>query len=194
MKTSVRPSLLCVRHAIVLVAVMLVSGLSQAQSDSTESVEDTAANPYIFNQDMYMLYADEDTRPYQVEALVSEAQKHLGTPYVPAGKTPGGFDCTGFLGYIHRLYGVYLPFFSWQFETLGTEIALEQARKGDLVLFRGQDAGQPRIGHAGLVVSSQAGKLKFIHASNSFGVRYDQLPDNAYFRNRYAKCIRLAKQ
>ena len=41
--------------------------------------------------------------------VVDYALKFLGTPYVWAGSTPSGFDCSGFVMYVYRHFGISLP-------------------------------------------------------------------------------------
>ncbi|MBR5029087.1 MAG: C40 family peptidase, partial [Bacteroidales bacterium] len=39
------------------------------------------------------------------DAVISEAKRYIGTPYRAAGKTPRGFDCSGFTRYIYSQFG-----------------------------------------------------------------------------------------
>ena len=42
-------------------------------------------------------------------AIVTLAQKHLGTRYVYGGASPKGFDCSGFTMYVYSQFGISLP-------------------------------------------------------------------------------------
>ena len=51
------------------------------------------------------------------ENLISEALKHQGISYFWGGKTPKGFDCSGFTQYLHKQFGMPIRRDAWmQFE------------------------------------------------------------------------------
>jgi len=41
--------------------------------------------------------------------IVEVAKAYIGTPYVSGGAAPGGFDCSGFVGYVYRQFGANIP-------------------------------------------------------------------------------------
>ena len=43
-----------------------------------------------------------------VADMISYAKKFMGTRYVRGGKSPKGFDCSGFTGYVFRQFGYNL--------------------------------------------------------------------------------------
>jgi peptidoglycan hydrolase CwlO-like protein len=68
-------------------------------------------------------------------AIVSEAMKYLGTPYVWGGTTPNGFDCSGFTQYVFAKVGISLPRVTYEQEYSGTVISINEAKAGDLLFW-----------------------------------------------------------
>jgi peptidoglycan DL-endopeptidase CwlO len=91
-------------------------------------------------------------------ARVSDyALRFLGTPYRYGGASPRtGFDCSGFVAFVYRHFGVALPHYTFaQFE-LGRRVARRALEPGDLVFFDG-------LNHVGLYI----GRGRFIHAPHT---------------------------
>lgn len=70
-------------------------------------------------------------------AIVAEARKYVGTPYVHRGTSPGGFDCSGFTSYVFSKFGVSLPTSSSAQRGAGRVVSAAEARPGDLVWWPG---------------------------------------------------------
>ncbi|MGX7418344.1 coiled-coil domain-containing protein [Carnobacterium gallinarum] len=70
------------------------------------------------------------------QAIVAEAANYLGTPYVWAGKSPGGFDCSGFTGYVYsRVLGKSIGGFTVPQESSGVEVPMSALQAGDLLFW-----------------------------------------------------------
>ena len=80
--------------------------------------------------------------------VVQTALKYLGVPYVWAGASPGGFDCSGLVMYVYAQLGVSLPHSSAAQYNCGTHVSRDQLVPGDLVFY-----GSP-IHHVGIYVGN----------------------------------------
>jgi cell wall-associated NlpC family hydrolase len=91
--------------------------------------------------------------------LVSYAQRFLGIPYLWAGKTVKGFDCSGFTQFVHKMFGISIRRDAWmQFEdgAFVSDNPLE-GQPGDLLFFA--ESGS-RVTHVGFCL----GKGRVLHA------------------------------
>ena len=165
---------------LVLLAMMLCSTyvLASAEdvatpSDLADSTATTAPSeppapkhmkrkPTLYEIPAEVLEADAD-----FAALMAEAEKYIGYPYVWGGSSPEtSFDCSGFVCWVFRTSGVYdtgrrgaTGLFH-----LCSEVSAEDARPGDLVFFNdpSRNAGKA-CSHVGIYV----GDGKHIHSSSS---------------------------
>jgi peptidoglycan DL-endopeptidase CwlO len=105
--------------------------------------------------------------PVIADSLVSYAQKFIGTPYVWAGVSPSGFDCSGFVYYVFIHFGYTIQRSSSGLNTAGVKVNMDEVTKGDLILFTGTNPDDKSVGHVGIVISNKGEPLHFIHASSS---------------------------
>ena len=68
-------------------------------------------------------------------AIIAEAAKYVGTPYVFGGSSPSGFDCSGFVSYVYAQFGISLPRSSGAYWNVGTRVSSPQA--GDIIVTPG---------------------------------------------------------
>ncbi|WML46849.1 C40 family peptidase [Neobacillus sp. PS3-34] len=108
--------------------------------------------------------------------LTEYAKNFIGVPYVWGGTTPQGFDCSGFLSYVFKEYGVQLPRTSAEQFQQGEKISTNEMVPGDLVFFTTYKSGPS---HAGIYL----GDNKFIHAS-PHGVEIASL-NLSYYKSRF---------
>lgn len=112
--------------------------------------------------------------------VLETAEQYLGTPYKYGGKTPGGFDCSGFTSYVMAKNGIALSPTSSLQAKQGKKVSSTHAKKGDLVFF--EHGG--KINHVGIVKEAHKNKLYVIHSTTSSGVRIDEVLHNPYWANR----------
>lgn len=82
-----------------------------------------------------------DATPEQL-AVVREAMRWLGVPYVWGGASPSGFDCSGLVTYVYARFGVPLPHGATMQSRLGRPVPLDRLQPADLVFF-----GSPSFYH-----------------------------------------------
>ncbi len=85
--------------------------------------------------------------------VVAYAKNFIGVPYVWGGSTPSGFDCSGFVQYVYRHFGISLPRTTYSQIAMGRSVSRANLVPGDLVFFRS-------AGHVGIYVGNET----YIHA------------------------------
>lgn len=156
---------------LILISLNTVRG-TEAYPDSTDSCR-------IKHQEM-------------VDNVLTYAKNYLGTPYKYGGKNARGFDCSGFMHYIFEPYGLNLPYSSRSYTSVGEEIDVTHARKGDFALFKGRNASSTSIGHVALVADvDENGSIYIIHATIHKGVTIDDMTTQDYYRKRYVSMRRI---
>lgn len=108
----------------------------------------------------------------RAEELVKIAKKYLGTPYVFGGKSPSGFDCSGYVKYVIKEFGYPdIPDGATNQKSGSENISESEVREGDLIFFDTARLGSA-VDHVGMVISEPgSSKIRMIHASSSGGVK-----------------------
>ena len=97
------------------------------------------------------------------------AKQMLGKPYMYAGETPAGFDCSGLVKYSYGRAGISLPRDTQAQRRMSVLVSMRSLREGDLLFF---DREGRKTSHVGMYI----GNGRFIHASSNGGkVRTDSL-------------------
>lgn len=135
-------------------------------------------------------YLDYDVPPEALEdetfaAMLAEAEKYLGFPYVWGGSSPStSFDCSGFVSWVLNHSG-------WDVGRLGaqglcnitTPVSASNARPGDLVFFKGT-YDTPGVSHCGIYV----GNSMMIHCGDP--ISYANINSN-YWQSHFYTFGRL---
>ena len=122
----------------------------------------------------------------KAQILLSMARQYVGVPYVWAGRSPSGFDCSGFIYYVFDQLGYGLPRMAdGQFE-VGIPVSRNSLEPGDLVFF---ETYEPGPSHVGIYI----GNDQFIHASSGAGHVTVTPLNKTYYRDRYLGARRILK-
>ncbi len=94
-------------------------------------------------------------------AIVNEALRYRGTPYVYGAMSPKGFDCSGYTSWVFKnAAGISLPRTARGQAAAGVAVSLAEARPGDLLIF---DTVGGRPSHVGILLENR----KFSHAASA---------------------------
>ena len=147
---------LAARKVIEAKVARLIAG-HEAQLQAIQDKEAQAAQDAADAADA--LDTDTGTGPVGVShgAVVTEAIKWLGVPYVYGGSSPSGFDCSGLTMYCYATVGISLYHNAAEQQRSVTAISADQLQDGDLVFF-----GSPAY-HVGIY----AGGGQMIHAPHT---------------------------
>ena len=119
--------------------------------------------------------------------MLKSINSYKGVPYLWAGDTRRGMDCSGFTMKVFQESSNYtLPHNAAAQYKLGFKVNQRQLKLGDLVFFR--DIESKGISHVGIYV----GDDMFAHASLSKGVVYSSMKED-YYRKRYVSARRILR-
>ena len=135
-------------------------------------------------------YTDYDIPPEALDdevfaAIIKEAEKYLGYPYVWGGSSPStSFDCSGFVSWVINHFG-------WDVGRLGaqglcnicTPVSSANVKPGDLVFFTGT-YDTPGVSHVGIYV----GNNMMIHCGDP--ISYANL-NSSYWQSHFYRYGRL---
>jgi cell wall-associated NlpC family hydrolase len=117
--------------------------------------------------------------------IVANAMKYVGYRYVFGGTSPSGFDCSGFVYYIHNHSGAPVGRGMWQQYNGGAHIPMSALQPGDTVFFA--NTYMAGLSHDGIYI----GGGQFVHASDeSTGVTISSIY-SSYWQAHYVGATRL---
>lgn len=113
-----------------------------------EAAKNSGGGKYIFNGN--------ETASEKSQLIIAYAKTFLGLPYIWGGKTPVGFDCSGFTAYVYNHFGYSVPTYSGDQAYVGKEVDGNDIQPGDLIVYEKKNG----IGHVAIYI----GGGQFIHA------------------------------
>ena len=121
------------------------------------------------------------------EQVAATAKKYIGCAYIFGGTSPSGFDCSGFVQYIYKLYGYNLYRTADVQLNNGYSVSRSNLKPGDLVFFANTYNTSAAASHVGIYI----GNDQFVHAANSSdGVKTSALSES-YYATRYVGARRI---
>jgi len=133
----------------------------------------SACSKQVLSPDLPVTAAPPEESPASRNATAARlATRYLGAPYVWAGSSPSGFDCSGLVMYAFGQVGVAIPHNAAQQFRLGTPVDRDRLVTGDVVFFN-------QLRHNGIYL----GNGRFVHATKPGGVKIARLDDD-WFRTR----------
>ncbi|MBX7227422.1 MAG: C40 family peptidase [Chitinophagales bacterium] len=108
----------------------------------------------------------------KIDSLLNYSEKFLGIPYVYGGKSPKGFDCSGYVSYIFRHFNISTPVRAMDYAHFGEKVSKDCVQPGDVICFKGRSLSSSYIGHVGIVTAVDGDEITFINAASSKGISY----------------------
>ena len=120
-------------------------------------------------------------------ALMEEAQKHLGKPYVFGASGPDTFDCSGFVSYVlsHSTHPGFGRTNAQGIYNQCTPVSPANAQPGDLIFFSGTYSTPNATSHIGIYI----GNGQMIHAGSP--VQYASI-NSSYWQEHFYAFARLS--
>lgn len=120
--------------------------------------------------------------------IVKTGEKFINLPYLWAGTSGFGYDCSGFTYTIHAANGIFIPRDSSVQARYGTPVEWDHLQPGDLV-FYAYNGGKGTVHHVGVYI----GDGKMLHSPNSSThVRIDDIVASGWIKE-YAGARRYVK-
>ncbi|ANE45242.1 peptidase P60 [Paenibacillus swuensis] len=121
-----------------------------------------AGNKWIKKTEVNVLTPGAPPVPVSQQDLVNTSRKFIGLPYLWAGVSAYGYDCSGYTYSIYRAHGITIPRDAGPQSQAGTAILKSNLQPGDLVFFATKN-GKGTVHHVGMYI----GNNQMIHSPNS---------------------------
>ncbi|MEY8749572.1 C40 family peptidase [Alkalicoccobacillus gibsonii] len=132
-------------------------------------------------EDIRVVYPNDRLWPDSGEQLVELARTFRGLPYLWAGMSGFGFDCSGFVYQLHRAFDLTIPRDASEQAKQGIKVGSDELQPGDLLYFAYEE-GKGRVHH----VAMYTGDGRMIHAPNT-GKQIEEIPISGIYAKEH--CI-----
>jgi len=153
----------------------------KAPTTSTDNVQVASKSTSESSKNVSASSSSAPVASGNLSAAINAGFGHLGTPYVWGGKSPGGFDCSGFVSWAFSQAGISIPSSTSALQSTGSKVSYSQAKPGDLVFFD----TYKKNGHVGIYL----GGGKFIGAQNSTGLAVANM-NSGYWNDTFKGHVR----
>ena len=156
--------------------LMAAAQVRLSLSHRASQTQDTVVGATAIAPQSLTVVAPPSTHSGAADAALSQ----LGTPYVWAGASPGGFDCSGLVMWAFAQVGVSLPHSTYADYNLGVPVSRDQLQPGDLVFFDG-------LGHMGIYIGGD----QFVHAPHTGDVVKISSLNEGWYASTYVGARRI---
>ncbi len=179
--------------AVSAQSVRMPSRHAEERYAAMEKIDLTRHLPEIENRELRSFVNDDAME--MAKDMLKLADSFKGLRYRRGGKTPNGFDCSGFTSYIYSQFGYRLGASSRdQYRVDGELVDKMQVQPGDLIFFKGSNSKSASVGHVGIVIDGDpvTGEITFIHSACSTGISVSSTFE-PYYANRFVGVKRVIK-
>ena len=118
------------------------SQISESSETETTEEEKYPTAEVVPEEEIFQeITVDEDVYNTSGSDVVAYAKQFLGYPYVGGTYGPNSFDCSGFVQYVFKHFGINLPWSTYSFwnspSSYGTVVSESNAQPGDVVSWSG---------------------------------------------------------
>ena len=124
----------------------------------------------------------------KIDSLIALAQSKVGAKYLPGGKGPESFDCSGFVYYVFKEQGRAIPRTSIAQSKIGKKLDKSEIKRGDILFF--DTSNKHHVNHSGIYL----GDDRFIHASSgkAYSVTISSL--DGWYKDKFLWGVRVFDQ